>query len=169
MITNKGTTEAAPVPGLKLAEMTMTELDALDRARTLIAVPVSPLEEHGPHLPLGTDGFMAEGMIDGVFQRLAASHPDWTLVRAPWFPVGCYTLHHPGSIEVPQETVRAVVEAIWVGLSGPRTKLVRSKAGLPKRALTPPEKPKSSVGMPRRLASSCSSASASASWNTDTP
>ena len=50
---------------LRLEEMTMPELDALDRERTLIAIPISPLEAHGPHLPLGTDGFMA---LDGLIR-----------------------------------------------------------------------------------------------------
>lgn len=89
--------------------MTMSELDGLDRERTLIAIPVSPLEAHGPHLPLGTDGYMATQMADLVLEMLASRRPEWTYVRAPWLPVGCYTLRMPGSVEVPQRTVRDLV------------------------------------------------------------
>jgi creatinine amidohydrolase len=99
------------VTALLLEQMTMPELDALDRDRTLIAIPVSPLEAHGPHLPLGTDGFMASQMADGVLDLLAERRPDWTYVRTPWLPVGCYTLRMPGSVEVPQHTVRELVTA----------------------------------------------------------
>lgn len=96
---------------LRLEEMTMPEIDGLDRHRTLIAIPISPIEAHGPHLPVGTDGFMANEMVDEVLARLAARRPDWTFVRTPWLPVGCYTLRLPGSIEVPQRVVRDLLAA----------------------------------------------------------
>ena len=96
---------------LRLEEMTMPELDALDRERTLIAIPISPLEAHGPHLPLGTDGFMANQMSDEVLGRLAEQRPDWSYVITPWLPLGCYTLRMPGSIEVPQDVVRGALIA----------------------------------------------------------
>lgn len=41
----------------RLEEMSTRALDALDRQRTVIILTVSPLEEHGPHLPLGVDAF----------------------------------------------------------------------------------------------------------------
>lgn len=103
-------TAAAPSEQvLRLKEMTMVELDALDRRRTLVAIPISPVEEHGPHLPLGTDGYLAQGLTDGLLERLSTRRPDWTLVRAPWIPVGCYTLEGTGSMEIDQAAVRAVV------------------------------------------------------------
>jgi len=43
----------------RLEEMSTVALDALDRARTIIVLTVSPLEEHGPHLPVGVDAFDA--------------------------------------------------------------------------------------------------------------
>ena len=100
-----------------LEQMTMSEFDALDRERTLIAIPVSPLEAHGPHLPLGMDGYMALQLADRVLDLLASRRPDWTFVRAPWLPVGCYTIHLPGSVEVPQETVREAVAAFGHALA----------------------------------------------------
>ncbi|MBE3568473.1 MAG: creatininase family protein, partial [Thermogemmatispora sp.] len=40
--------------------MSWTELDHLDRERTVILMSAGPLEQHGPHLPVGTDVFAAE-------------------------------------------------------------------------------------------------------------
>lgn len=40
---------------VNLETITWTELDTLDRSRALVMIPLSPIEEHGPHLPLGTD------------------------------------------------------------------------------------------------------------------
>jgi len=98
--------------------MTMPELDALDRDRTLIGIPISPLEAHGPHLPLGTDGYMARQMTHVVLDDLAVRRPDWRFVRTPWLPLGCYTLKMPGSLEVPQELVRDALVAYGRALAG---------------------------------------------------
>src|SRR5262249_37596022 len=43
----------------RLEEMSTPALDALDRARTVVVLTVSPLEEHGPHLPVGVDAIAA--------------------------------------------------------------------------------------------------------------
>lgn len=43
-------------------EMTWTELSQLDRERTVVFLPMGAVEAHGPHLPLGTDGILAEAM-----------------------------------------------------------------------------------------------------------
>ncbi len=98
-------------PVLRWEELTMPEVDALDRDRTLIGIPISPLEAHGPHLPLGTDGFMARQMTQGVMERLADRRPDWSFVRTPWLPLGCYTLRKPGSVEIPQAIIRDTLTA----------------------------------------------------------
>ena len=39
--------------------MSTPALDALDRARTVVVLTVSPLEEHGPHLPVVVDAIAA--------------------------------------------------------------------------------------------------------------
>ena len=41
----------------RLEEVSTPALDALDRARTVVLLTVSPLETHGPHLPVGVDAF----------------------------------------------------------------------------------------------------------------
>ncbi len=105
------------MPTLMFEEMTMPAIEGLDRDRTLVAIPVSPLEAHGPHLPVGTDGYMAFHMADAVLDQLAERRPDWTYVRTPWLPVGCYTLRMPGSVEVPQHTVRELVAAFGRALA----------------------------------------------------
>ena len=53
------TTQKMPVPTVELDLMTPGEVVAA-RARSAVAyVPIGPLEWHGPHLPLGTDGLRA--------------------------------------------------------------------------------------------------------------
>ena len=38
-----------------LEELNWKQIDAFDRKKTVFFLPISPLEEHGPHLPVGTD------------------------------------------------------------------------------------------------------------------
>ena len=40
---------------LQFEEMSWKKIDELPRDKTVFFVPISPLEEHGPHLPVGTD------------------------------------------------------------------------------------------------------------------
>lgn len=39
----------------KLEELRWPQIDSLDRARTLFILPTGMIEEHGPHLPVGSD------------------------------------------------------------------------------------------------------------------
>ena len=44
-----------PVRVLKLERLTHDKLKSLDRTRTIVIATLSPLEVHGPHLPLGQE------------------------------------------------------------------------------------------------------------------
>ncbi len=93
----------------RLEEMSSPALDALDRSRTVIILTVSPLEEHGPHLPLGVDAFTARQLADAVAERLTTTRPGWTAVLAPPLYLGCFTFEAPGTVSVRQRAVRDVL------------------------------------------------------------
>ena len=84
----------------------MPALDALDRERTLVVLTASPLEEHGPHLPLGVDAFTARHFAGEVATRLVAARPDWSAVLAPTLYLGSFTLDGVGTVNVRQRVVR---------------------------------------------------------------
>ena len=94
---------------LRLEEVSVPALDALDRARTVVILSVSPLEEHGPHLPLGVDIFGAEHFARAVAERLSATRPGWTAVLAPTIPIGAFTFEAVGTVRVRQRVVRDVL------------------------------------------------------------
>ena len=52
------------------AEMTWTDFETRDMASTIAVLPIAATEQHGPHLPLGTDTFIMEGYIAQVVPRL---------------------------------------------------------------------------------------------------
>jgi creatinine amidohydrolase len=92
-----------------LEEMSMGALDALPRDRTVMLLTVSPLEEHGPHLPVGVDAFTARHFAESVAQRLTAERPEWQAVLAPTLHLGTFTFDTVGTIRVRQRVVRDAV------------------------------------------------------------
>ena len=93
----------------RLEELSTPQLDALDRARTVVILTVSPLETHGPHLPLGVDAFTARHFAESVADRLVAARPGWSVVLAPTLPLGSFTFETVGTVAVRQRVVRDVV------------------------------------------------------------
>lgn len=91
---------------LRLAELSFTRLDALDRQRTVVIFAASPLEEHGPHLPVGADLFYAEFFSEELAKRILEEKPDWTVLLAPSLPFGASAFDHAGTLLVGARTVR---------------------------------------------------------------
>ena len=93
----------------RLEELSTPQLDALDRARTVVILTVSPLETHGPHLPLGVDAFTARHFAEAIAQRVVSSRPGWSAVLAPTLHLGSFTFDTVGTVAVRQRVVRDAV------------------------------------------------------------
>lgn len=87
----------------------MPALDGLDRARTLVIITVSPLEQHGPHLPLGVDAFTARHFAELIASRLSSERPGWSVVLTPTLYLGSFTFEAVGTVTVRQRVVRDVI------------------------------------------------------------
>ncbi|WP_224405569.1 creatininase family protein [Afifella sp. IM 167] len=72
------------------AELTSPEIGALDRARTVAVLPLGATEQHGPHLPTGTDTMIAEGILA---ETAGLVGPDVEIVVLPTLPVGASLEH----------------------------------------------------------------------------
>jgi creatinine amidohydrolase len=86
----------------------------LDPMRTIAVLPTAAVEQHGPHLPVGTDTLIAEGMLD----RLRAACPDdLDLLILPVQAVGKSNEHlwAPGTLTLTAET--ALAAWVEIGLS----------------------------------------------------
>lgn len=72
-----------------------------------VLIPLGALEQHGPHLPLGTDTVIAEAVCHAVAVRVQ------DLVVAPCLPVGCsdHHLSFPGTASIPASVVVAYIKA----------------------------------------------------------
>ena len=93
------------------AEMTWTDFQARDMARAIAVLPVAATEQHGPHLPLGTDTFIMEGTIAKVVERLPDELP---VLFLPVQNCGLSIEHtdFPGTLSIPAE----ILIAAWTKL-----------------------------------------------------
>jgi len=103
---------------IKLEELTWKKIDELDRNKTIFFLPISPLEEHGPHLPVGTDLLTIKEVVNEAIKILNKKNPELTYVIYPKIPIGfCkFNADFPGSISVSGKTVRDVVYSIGSSL-----------------------------------------------------
>jgi creatinine amidohydrolase len=72
------------------SEVTSTDLRATDMARVMAVLPFAATEQHGPHLPLGTDTFIMHGYLARVLQRLP---PDLPVLFLPVQAIGASQEH----------------------------------------------------------------------------
>lgn len=88
------------VRGAAHAFATQTTRDSARARGSLVLVPVGAVEQHGPHLPLGTDIWLASSMASA-----AAARVDGVLV-AEALPIGCSAHHRsfPGTLSLRVET-----------------------------------------------------------------
>ena len=114
-------------------DLTTTDFAALDPEGTICMLPVAAIEQHGPHLPLATDSYICQGVIDRTLELM----PDEASVLVlPMQMVGDSLEHSAfaGTLSLSAETlVRSWVE---IGASVARTGLrklliVNSHGGQP--------------------------------------
>jgi creatinine amidohydrolase len=91
---------------LRLAELSFTRLRGLDRERTVVIFSVSPLEEHGPHLPVGTDLFEAEFFAEELGRKILEAKAGWTVLLGPPIPLGASAFDEAGTLLARARTVR---------------------------------------------------------------
>ncbi len=96
--------------------MSWRDLAAADMARTVAVLPVAAIEQHGPHLPVGTDAFIGEGYLQRAIARLPA---DWPVLFLPPQTIGASDEHgeYPGTLTLPFATLVGVLTAIGDGVA----------------------------------------------------
>ena len=88
-----------------------TDFAGLDAARTVAVLPLAAVEQHGPHLPTGTDALI----LDGLLARLRERTLDRTTALVlPTLAAGSSPEHlaFPGTLTVGAETLLG----LWVDL-----------------------------------------------------
>lgn len=124
---------------LRLGELSVRDLDSIDREKTVVIMPGGILEEHGPYLPSFNDGYLNAWLADRTAEAIIANRGG-TVLMFPTIPLGAgvpgdFAGLSPlsGSYTVRPETLRAVYMdlASALGDDGFRTIFVISRHGAP--------------------------------------
>lgn len=95
------------------------QLSGLNRQQTIIFIPCGPIEQHGPHLPLGVDAFSAQYFSEQAAERLKTNGKltAWNFILYPTVFLGADVFSHLGSLEIKPRVLRAVLLDIVGGLA----------------------------------------------------
>lgn len=112
------------------SELKTTDVAALDWTRTIVALPIAAIEQHGPHLPLGVDAMIMEGMIARIAPLLPAAP---RVLFLPIQSVGVSTEHRDfaGSLSLTPSTALAMLIELLEGpiANGARKLLILNSHG----------------------------------------
>ena len=97
-------------------DLTARDFAALDPTRTVAVLPIAATEQHGPHLSVGTDAIIAQGLCDTVIRTLGAHHSHSAALSALFLPVQSIGksnehIRSPGTLTLSYTTIiRMMVE-----------------------------------------------------------
>lgn len=98
---------------MQLSELGWPDVEAYLTRDDRVILPVGSTEQHGRHLPLGTDALVAAALADRVSRASG-------VLAAPAIPIGM-AMHHlafPGSIALKPATLAAVITDVVESLYG---------------------------------------------------
>jgi creatinine amidohydrolase len=97
-------------------ELSWEDLSAPDRARFIVVLPIAAVEQHGPHLPLGTDAFIATAYLARARELLPQ---DLAVMFLPLQTIGASNEHlgFPGTLTLSAATVIRLLTEIGESVS----------------------------------------------------
>jgi creatinine amidohydrolase len=102
---------------LRWETLTKKQFDTLDRKQTTVLVTCSPLEVHGPHLPLGADAFEGEGLAERTLRFLPERHRGRTFLKLPFVYAASDPVPQAGSLSFRPSTTIAFLEDLGRSLA----------------------------------------------------
>ena len=96
------------------SQLTTRDFAALDAASTVAVLPLGATEQHGPHLPLGVDTVLADGIVAASLPLLPAELP---VLFLPTQQIGLSPEHarFAGTLTLSAETLIRVWNEIGAG------------------------------------------------------
>ena len=98
------------------SQLTTRDFAALDVAATVAVLPLGATEQHGPHLPLGVDTVLADGIVTAALPLLPAELP---VLFLPTQQIGLSPEHarFAGTLTLSAETVIRMWKEIGAGVA----------------------------------------------------
>lgn len=100
------------MPVHRFAEMTWEEVRDAGPERAVAILPVGAVEAHGPHLPLGTDVVISEGMARACAEVLDGRGRTVFLLPPLWYSSAAFADSFPGTVSIAADTLRDTVVQI---------------------------------------------------------
>lgn len=94
---------------MQFEELTSPEVAALDRDRTVLILPLGSVEQHGNHMPLGTDTLLAHSVSLAAAERLNGKV---AVLPPPWYGFSVHHMRFAGTVTLRAETLIAAAEDI---------------------------------------------------------
>jgi creatinine amidohydrolase len=85
-------------------DLTSRDFQKLDPEKTVVVLPIAAIEQHGPHLSVGTDSIIAQGMCDAVMKKLPA-HLDVLFLPVQAVGKSNEHLRDPGTVTLTAQTL----------------------------------------------------------------
>ncbi len=104
------------MPVHRFSEMTWEEVRDAGPAGAVAVLPVGAVEAHGPHLPLGTDVIIAEGMARACAWKLDEAGVTAFVLPPVWYTAAPFADGFPGTVSVEGDTVRNTVRQVAASL-----------------------------------------------------
>lgn len=105
------------MPFLEWKKLTGSQFQSLDKSKCIVLVSCSPLEVHGPHLPVMADAIEAEAVMQCTAEHVLKHDPSWTFITLPMIYAASDVLPHLGSIKFDPWTTVAVLRDMGLSLS----------------------------------------------------
>lgn len=98
------------------SKLTRLEMEQINKDKTMVLIPIGSLEQHGNHLPLGTDSMIVNELIKYITKELDTA---LDLLVFPTVSIGLSTEHHNfcGSITLKPDTLYRMLDDICSNLS----------------------------------------------------
>jgi len=103
------------VTRLNWAENTSPTLGRIVEDDPIVVIPVGSVEQHGQHLPVGTDSFAAEAVVHRAAAHWSGPKP-LLLLPTVWTGLSPHHMGLPGSITLRSETFISVLEDVCASL-----------------------------------------------------
>lgn len=108
---------------MRFEEMNWKEIEAIDKD-TILFLTLGPMEAHGPHLPVGTDTFIAKYVETNALNALKEKKIH--ALALPSLPIGTCKMAEdfPGSISINWKVMRNLLHQMFRSLSSMKFKFL---------------------------------------------
>jgi creatinine amidohydrolase len=94
---------------MRWEELSVPGIERLDRDASVLILPLGSVEQHGRHLPVGTDTMLAHALSIAAAGRLPGRV---VVLPPPWYGFSPHHMRFAGTITLRSETLTAIVEDV---------------------------------------------------------